>query len=138
MSKDSNIRHLLSTELGELKNVDLSLPKFKFTWKKELQQILSKLGLGKIFSAGKNEFMEISDQEQLRVSKVIHQASIEVNENGTEAAAATVIAMMRSSLFTKPGDTKHIIVDKPFGFWIVKKNNMAVMFSGKIVDPVYG
>jgi serpin B len=110
--------------------VALALPKFKLeTPQLQLNQPLTDLGMGPIFEQTAN-FSGISD-EQLFISKVIQKAFIAVDEDGTEAAAATAVVGDTVSL---PPTPTPFVVDRPFLFFIQDKTGL-VLFSGQIVDP---
>ena len=77
---------------------------------------------------------EGTEQKWLRIDKVLHKAFIEVNEEGTEAAAVTVVEMKVTSY--KPGYTMK--VNRPFVFAIKEKDTNSILFIGKIVNPKPG
>jgi serpin B len=92
--------------------VDLSLPRFKYEYKRTLNDDLIALGMGVAFSDAA-DFSNISDQN-LMISRVLLQTFIEANEEGTEAAAATVVEMVLTSL---PRVTT-VNVNRPFLYFI--------------------
>ena len=71
-------------------------------------------------------------EERLVISQIIHRAVIEVQEEGTEAAAATAIEMSRTSA---PPNPEPFRVDRPFLFYILDYATGAILFQGRIVDP---
>jgi serpin B len=83
---------------GDMLKVELHMPKFKLETKLELTDSCRAMGLGRMFSPGPGDFSGITDRDDIAVSSIIHQAFIEVNENGTEAAAATVVIMMKMAM----------------------------------------
>merc|ERR1712196_551155 len=99
-----------------------------------MNDILEKLGLGELFKAGNKNFDSISDSNNIAVSDVIHQSFIKVDEEGTEAAAATAIVMLKMAMMPDP-NFKTITIDRPFAFWIVERNTKTVLFAGKVIDP---
>lgn len=105
---------------------DFIIPKFKFKTNYELAKSLKPLPVGLIFSS-KSDFSNITDRK-IVVSEIVHKAAIEVNEEGTEAAAATGMIFKCVNLVIKPS----LVLDKPFLFFIRKSNN--ILFAGKIVD----
>ena len=123
-----------SDKLYALQSVELHMPKFKIENKINLNDILAKLGLGELFKPGGDNFANISDSKNIAVSDVIHQSFIKVDEEGTEAAAATAIIMNRMAIMPDKHHKK-IVVDRPFGFWIIEKNKKTVLFTGKVMDP---
>ena len=86
------------------------------------------------FDEAKADFSGItSDPNGLYISNVVHQAVVEVNEEGTEAAAATgVIMMTRCAMILEPAN---FICNRPFLFLIHEKNHNSILFFGKYVKP---
>lgn len=122
----------------ELKNnmnfaaeVKTSLPKFSFETKTELSDPLIEMGVADAF--GPADFTGIS-HNPLKVSRVIHQAFIDVYEEGTEATAATMIEMDKGCAVS---DTKEFKVDHPFMFFIEDKQTDCILFMGKVEYPDY-
>lgn len=111
--------------------VQLTMPKFKIESTHSLIPPLQSLGLQTIFDNRAN-FSGISDTS-IFVSDVIQKAVIEVNEEGTEAAAATAIMMMRCL----PPEPESFIADHPFMFLMVSNDNRHILFSGIVEDPSY-
>lgn len=110
--------------------LNVHLPKFKYEYKQELKPILIDLGMGNAFSDAAN-FSGISKDKQLRISRVIHQSFIEVNEEGTEAAAATVVVVGDTSA----GPPSAIHIDRPFFFAIKEKQTNSIVFMGNVKNP---
>ncbi|MCK4653530.1 MAG: serpin family protein [Candidatus Cloacimonetes bacterium] len=104
------------------------IPKFKLEYEKIFNDILIDLGMGVAFTPSAN-FSGITD-EPLWINYVKQKAYIEVNEQGTEAAAATMVSMASGIL---PG----FIANRPFFFVIQDDRSGAILFMGKIVDPSY-
>jgi serpin B len=71
----------------------------------------------------------------LAISEVIHKAFVEVNEEGTEAAAATAVVMSRCAAVMPTREPKIFKADHPFLFFIRDTNTSAVLFSGRVLDP---
>ncbi len=120
----------LNTWLSKMSkaNVVVSLPKFKLEYEKELKEILKDMGLGIAFSDEVNFSNMISSRSVgLSIDKVLHKTFLEVNEEGTEAAAATEVLII--------GIPHKFIVDKPFFFIIKDKQNGTILFMGSIVEP---
>jgi serpin B len=105
----------------------IEMPKFTMRLPVDLKGILSNMGLSIIFSDGA-EFGRMSNAA-LKVSKAIHEAYINVNENGTEAAAATGFSMVPRS---GPPPATKFVVDRPFMYTIVHKKTSAILFLGKV------
>ncbi|XP_055630058.1 serine protease inhibitor 42Dd-like isoform X1 [Toxorhynchites rutilus septentrionalis] len=111
--------------------VELSLPKFKIEFNVDLQETLEKLGMAGIFSDSADFSELLVQKDPLQVSKVVHKAFIEVNEEGAEAAAATATVMrMKRSLI---GPVTRFNVDHPFMFILQMQSQH--IFIGKNIHP---
>ncbi len=117
----------------ERSDFDVYLPKFKFEYKKELKETLTNLGMGIAFSDFA-DFTKINSNGGLLISSVKHKTFIEVNEEGTEAAAVTSVTIS----LTSAGPPSHFRADHPFVFVIKEKFTNAIMFMGKVGDPEAG
>lgn len=113
-------------------DVDVSLPKFKFTYgNREISPELKTLGLLDAFDSYHANFSKISP-EQIFISMVLHKAFIEVNEEGSEAAAATIIGFENTSI----GPEKPtFIANRPFLFAICHRPTNTILFVGKVAYP---
>ena len=118
-------------------NVDIYLPKFKIeTPLYGLNDYLKKLGMEKAFTDDA-DFSGITGKTDLKIDTVIHKAYIDVNEEGTEAAAATAVIMAVTSI--DGGNEPSRIVfncNHPFIFCIQHKDTNTIIFIGKIIDPL--
>ncbi|MCB2195912.1 MAG: serpin family protein [Bacteroidetes bacterium] len=119
------------TKQKEMKTVDLSVPKFSIESEFDLNGKLQKLGMKEAFT-GNADFSGITKQEKLYISKVIHKANISVDEDGTEAAAATAVTMRKTSI---SHFSEKVKVDKPFIFILRNNANNLIYFMGKITNP---
>jgi serine protease inhibitor len=118
----------------EKDTVKLSLPKFTFDYEKKLNDILSLMGMGIAFDPSLADFTGINPEGNLFISFVKHKTFVEVNEEGTEAAAVTIVGI---DVTAYPGDeTVHMYVDRPFIFAIREKTTNAIVFMGKVAEPV--
>lgn len=113
-----------------MEEVVVKLPKFKLEYEKMLNDTLKSLGIVDIFDGGKANLKRITD-ENLLVSHVAHKAFIEVNEEGTEAAAATGVAMMKRCMPLPPLE---FTCDHPFIFTIRHNSSKEMLFFGKIAS----
>ena len=114
--------------------VDVYLPKFTVeTDTYDLNKYLIDLGMPTAFTPSA-DFSGITGKPELYISKVVHKAFIEVNEEGTEAAAATAVIMLRTSV---NGGESHIVfdADHPFLYLLVHKTTGTVLFMGNIDNP---
>jgi serpin B len=120
----------LSNWLNDLSEIDISvqIPKFKFETKYDLKDILQNMGINDAFS-GKADFSGMDGTKNLFIGKALHNAFIEVNEEGTEAAAATAIIV---DLLATPNFFR---ADHPFIFLIQHKETGTILFIGKVMDP---
>ena len=114
-------------------DVDLTLPRFKIETKSNLNSALAGMGMPLAFDPSRADFSGITTQEQLYISKVVHQANIAVDEKGTEATAATVVVMAGASAAPIQPVTVH--VDRPFLFAVRDTKTGAILFLGRVVDP---
>jgi serpin B len=130
MSDAGLLTHFLKIEKKlQLKRVDVALPRFKIENKFELTKVLMDLGMNKAFDDGA-EFYNMCESESLKIASVIHQSFVEVNESGTEAAAATAIIMAVTDSKEAPSTTR-FRADKPFLFIIRHKASGEILFLGK-------
>jgi serpin B len=111
--------------------VELYMPKFKYEYKRKLNDDLISLGMGPAFDPGMADFSRISDEE-IFISFVLHQTFIENKEEGTEAAAATVIGFSRTSL---PPEPEVIDINRPFLYFIRETTTGTIVFMGLVADP---
>lgn len=114
---------------GNTVQVELSMPGFKYKYKRTLNDDLERLGMGIAFT-GAADFSNISDQA-LQISRVLHEAFIEVNEEGTEAAAATVVEIRLTSM----PETNMVTLNRPFLYFIRETSTGTILFMGKVADP---
>lgn len=117
--------------------VDLRLPKFKVTSGFLLRDTLQSLGLTRAFS-GEADFTGITEQEPLRISEAVHRAYIDVDEHGTEAAAATAVVMRTLAAIRPPDRRVTFIADRPFTFAVVTTDAGLPLFLGQFTVPPRG
>jgi len=118
--------------LSEEATSKLTMPKFKIEYKTLLNTSLTDMGMGIAFTDGADFSRLFEDPLDLFISRVIHQAVIEVNEEGSEAAAATAVEIMETSL---PPEPENILINQPFIFLIREKHSGVILFAGKLMDP---
>ena len=113
--------------------VFLSMPKFKLEYEKTLNNPLQSVGMGIAFAPGAADFSRMADLEalgkNLYIGEVLHKAVVEVNEEGTEAAAVTSVGIRATS--APPA----FIADRPFFFAIRDNETKTVLFMGTVIDP---
>jgi len=112
--------------------VELRMPKFKIEYKALLNDALSNMGMGIAFTDRADFKRLFVEQHSLMISKVIHKAVIEVNEEGTEAAAVTGVEVSLTSL---PPEKMMLSLNRPFLFFIKEKHSGTILFAGKLMDP---
>jgi serpin B len=109
------------------------LPKFEFDTKYFMVDTLSDLGMPTAFDSSLADFSGMTGNKDLSISEVIHQAYVKIDEEGTEAAAATAVSMGVTSV--GPGFSKIFRADHPFIFIIQEKETGNILFMGKVVNP---
>jgi len=120
---------------ASLEPVDITIPKFKFEAKYKLSETLSDMGMPSAFRQDADFTGIKADEGPLWISKVIHQSFIEVNEKGTEAAAATAVEMGDSAGPSEPPQFKEFNADHPFIFFIQHEESGQILFMGKVENP---
>ncbi|XP_067134361.1 iripin-2-like [Centruroides vittatus] len=112
------------SEMYPLK-MDFTIPKFKLEDSRKLKNNLTYLGLGELFTTDA-DFSGINGRKNLLVSEILHKAAIEVNEEGSEAAAVTGVVIVEYSA------SPSVYVDHPFLFFIRDKRTNAILFTGRV------
>jgi len=114
--------------------VDLRLPKFRTESAFRLDDTLRSLGIERTFTQAA-DFSGITADEPLCVSAVVHKAFIDVDEHGTEAAAATAMVMMAAALRRPPTNRVVFTADRPFLFAVVETTTALPLFRGQFTRP---
>ncbi|HUU83864.1 MAG TPA: serpin family protein [Phycisphaerae bacterium] len=114
------------------RDVALSMPRFTFEWSKTLNDALSELGMPAAFTDA--DFSGINGVGGLFISLVVHKAFVAVDEEGTEAAAATAVVVGESAA-PEPEDPVELDIDRPFVFLIRDIQTGTILFLGRVVDP---
>lgn len=117
-------------QMGE-KKTNLIFPRFKYGYKKQLKDVLTSMGMGIAFTDNA-DFSNISDIALL-INDVTHQAFIETNEEGTEAAAATIVDVGTTSM---PADPLILNIDHSFLYIIRETTTNSILFMGRVADPL--
>ncbi|XP_044728178.1 serine protease inhibitor 88Ea-like [Chrysoperla carnea] len=112
------------------KKVFVSLPKFSVEQAFDLKPVLESMGVGNLFSSG--DLSALTGQNNLNLSDAVHKAKIEVNEEGTESAAATAFFSFRSS---RPVEPAMFVCNHPFIYVIFDRSSQAVLFAGVFRKP---
>jgi serpin B len=116
--------------------VDLYLPKFTLNYSKSLSNELKALGMGIAFDPLRADLSHISSKGGLFVSDVLHKTFVDVDEEGTEAAAVTRIGIGMTVAYPDKPEIKVMRIDRPFIFVIREHQSGTILFIGKIVNPV--
>lgn len=111
-------------------DVDLTLPKFEYDADLDLTTTLADMGMPAAFG-GEADFSGMTGDRSLYISDVVHKAFIAVDEEGTEAAAATAVAVAESAMALNPT----VAVDHPFIFIIRDDQTGTILFLGRVLDP---
>jgi len=113
--------------------VDLTMPKFSFDDSFSLAKPLQGLGMTDAFTPGVADFSKIDGGKgQLFIQDVVHKAFIAVDEQGTEAAAATGVVI---GITAMPAKSAKVVIDHPFLFLIRNNQSGAILFIGRVVNP---
>lgn len=118
----------------ESHSVNLTLPKFEYTLPLPLAETLQEMGITDAFGV-EADFSGMTGNRALQVSDVVHKAFVAVDEDGTEAAAATAVVMNETASPLEPVDFR---VDKPFVFMIRANQTGSLLFVGRVLDPSAG
>jgi len=118
---------------GELQNrqVALTMPKFEFESSFGLKKTLTDLGMGVAFTSDA-DFSGMDGKRDLFIQDVVHKAFVSVDENGTEAAAATAVIV---GLTAMPAEPVEVRIDRPFQFLIRDIQTGSVIFVGRVLEP---
>ncbi len=143
-SENSSIKQLLNQTQGEdfwqmlekleLQEVEVLFPSFKTRSRFDLEDVLSAMGMPLAFS-NKADFSGMTQENDLKIDKVIHEAYIDVNEQGTEAAASTAVTMIRKTSTIDQEPIKVFRADRPFIYFIKENQSNTILFLGKVNDP---
>ena len=113
--------------------VQVTIPTFEMRFAQELRTVLEALGMGIAFQPGAADFSGITDTG-MYISKVIHEAYVLVDEEGTEAAAASAVTMQDMAI----SEPLTFHADHPFLFFIRDDLTGSILFMGRVVDPSAG
>ena len=122
--------------MGKLRRpvkVRVFLPRFKVEYKMDMKSILGKMGMREAFSPLSADFSGMTGSRDLYIDEVYHKAFVKVDEQGTEAAAATGVVMMLRAAPARPIVFK---ADHPFLFLIRHEKTGLILFMGRLSEPV--
>lgn len=129
---DATLLDTITAQLAPREVASLYLPRFKIDAATDLADALARIGMPLAFDAERADFSDITSSERLFIAHVIHEATIDVNERGTEATAATAVAIAAGAA---PAEPLTIHVDHPFVFVLRDRTTGAVLFLGRVTQP---
>ena len=142
--QDSSLKNLLNglnyqtweQWMGRFRNTagDVKIPRFKLDYEINLNEALKALGMEVAFAAGKADFSGMRAERDLFISEVKHKAIVELNEEGTTAAAATSVGIGVTSIQPEP-QRFTFVADRPFLMAIRNQQSGAILFIGAVVEP---
>ncbi|EPQ11999.1 Serpin B6 [Myotis brandtii] len=118
-------------DMMDEEEVEVFLPRFKLEENYEMKDVLYSMGMTDAFEQDKADFSGMSSGRNLCLSKVIHKSFVEVNEEGTEAAAATAAIMLLRCARITP----RFCADHPFLFFIQHSKTNGILFCGRFSSP---
>ncbi|KAF5925009.1 hypothetical protein HPG69_008685, partial [Diceros bicornis minor] len=118
-------------DMMDEEEVEVFLPRFKLEENYDMEDVLRSLGMTDAFEQTKADFSGMSSRRDLYLSKVVHRSFVEVNEEGTEAAAATAAIMMMRCIRIIP----RFCADHPFLFFIQHSKTNGILFCGRFFSP---
>jgi serine protease inhibitor len=114
---------------------DVKIPRFKMEYEKSLNETIKALGMGVAFTREKADFSRMRSERDLFISEVKHKAIVDVNEEGTEAAAGTSVGISVTSAMPVQ-ERFSFIADHPFLMAIRDEKTGAILFMGVVVEPI--
>ena len=120
--------------LAPVSKVIVTMPKFKMTQEFELGATLGAMGMPKAFSSSA-DFSGMTGHRDFAISAIIHKAYVDVNEEGTEAAAATAVTMRAMAMRPVEQAPPVFRADHPFIFVIRDNGSDSILFMGRVMDP---
>lgn len=132
--EDSLDYGVVESAIGSLQRtqVALTMPRFKMETEFSLKSALLALGMGIAFEPGAADFSGMDGGRDLFIADVVHKAFVEVDEAGTEAAAATAVIMEATAMPTQPVE---LTIDRPFVFLIRDTETNSILFVGRVMNP---
>ena len=128
---DSAFLHEILPQM-QRRRLSLNLPRFNIESQFSLGAILSLLGMPDAFDV-RADFSGMEPRGELSIADVVHKAFVNVNEAGTEAAAATAVIMMVKAML--PEEPVQVTIDRPFFFMIRDLQTGTILFAGRVLDP---
>ncbi len=116
----------------EADSVTIQMPRFKLEYKLKMNDVLTAMGMGVAFDRYRADFSGMCLEDMIWIDQVMHKSFIEVNEQGTEAAAATAVVMVDRAVMDGP---PVIRIDHPFLLTIRESKTNTMLFIGAVEDP---
>jgi serpin B len=113
-------------------NINLSMPKFEFEMSLPVANALQELGMVDAFQEFQADFSGMDGTRELYIQDVLHKAFVAVDEEGTEAAAATAVVV---GVTSAPMDPVEVKIDSPFIFLIRDRESGSILFVGRVLNP---
>lgn len=117
-----------------MQEVQVFLPSFKSRSKLDIEDVLQRMGMTLAFS-NKADFSAMTPENDLKIDKVIHEAFIDVNEEGTEAAASTAVVMIRKTSIRDDKPANIFKANRPFLYMVKENKNNSILFMGQMNNP---
>lgn len=118
--------------------IKLCLPQFKIQYhSNNLKDLLQKLGIHKAFEGKSANFSGLTTKPHLYVSHITHKATIEIDQEGTTASAATAMSFDWLNFSPKPPPALEVKVNRPFFFLIKDNSTNSVLFLGQVINPYF-
>jgi serpin B len=121
-------------QLGPVSKVVVTMPRFKLTQQFELESTLSAMGMPLAFEKCA-DFSGMTGNREFFISAAIHKAYVDVNEEGTEAAAATAVVIRPTAIRLHPQPPPVFRADHPFVFLIRDNRSGSILFMGRVINP---
>jgi serpin B len=115
--------------------VKIFVPRFEITDQFNVEGILKRLGMIDAFDRNRADFSGMTEKENLQIDSIIHKAFVEVDEEGTEAAAATITSFIGMGLPKKPKPIPVFRADHPFLIFIRDLETKSILFMGRVMNP---
>lgn len=131
-SLDYRAWHSYKKKLNKRRNINFGMPRFHCEHSVNMKDMLAGMGLGELFEQSSANLKGIT-RNNVSISEMMHKAAIDVDEQGTQASAATSMAISFTTLVDD--DPFNLIVNRPFIFAIEEKKSNTLLFIGKVSKP---
>jgi len=114
------------------RDIRVMIPRFRSETRSDLKPIFAAMGMHEAFSQNA-DFRGMTGNRELKIDKIVHQATIEVGEQGTEAAAATAVVIVQKSVPVPEEPPLVFKADRPFLYFIIENSTSSILFAGRQV-----